>query len=291
MFERFTDEARRAVVLAQEEARRLNHNYIGTEHILLGLLRVPDGVAARVLGGLGITADAARGEVEQMIGRGATPPGGHIPFTPRAKKILELSLREALHRADDYIGAEHLLIAVVREGEGVAAQVLVGLGGGLDRVLDAVGAIPPPPRSLTVAGIWFEVPAGDVARAVAFYHQTFGFAARPAAELSGVPQARDEVLDGVLLLNARGRVVGAVVPKAPESAAPNPQARGCTLYLPVGDIAAAVAAAVQAGGVEVSPPRRVAPFGLVALVRDTEGNLIGLQSSARRSDAGTSAAS
>jgi predicted enzyme related to lactoylglutathione lyase len=278
MFERFTDEARRTVVLAQEEARRLDHDYIGTEHILLGLLRAPDGVAARVLGGLDITADAVRGEVERIIGRGSTPPSGHIPFTPRAKKILELALREALRRADDFIGAEHLLIALLREGEGVAARVLVTLGADLERVLDAVGAIPPPPHRLTVAGIWFEVPAGDVPRAAAFYRQTFGFAARPAAQLSGAPQARDEVLDGVLLVNARGRVVGAVVPRPPDPAAPGPAARGCTVYLPVADTAAAVAAAVQAGGAEVTPPRRLAALGTIALVRDTEGNLIGLHS-------------
>jgi predicted enzyme related to lactoylglutathione lyase len=281
MFERFTDEARRTVVLAQEEARRLSHNYIGTEHILLGLLRVPDGAAARVLGGLGITADVVRGEVDQIIGRGSTRPEGHIPFTPRAKKILELSLREALERADDYIGAEHLLIALLREGEGVAAQVLANLGADLERVRNAVGAKPSPPRSLTVAGTWFEVPASDVARAATFYRQTFGFAARPAGELSGVSQARDEALDGVLLLNARGRVVGAVVPRPPDSTVPEPEARGCTVYLPVRDIAAAVAAVVQAGGAEVSPPRRLAALGSIALVRDTEGNLIGLQSPPR----------
>jgi ATP-dependent Clp protease ATP-binding subunit ClpC len=145
MFERFNDEARRSVVLAQQEARRLNHDHIGSEHILLGLLRVPDGPAARVLGGLGVTADAARAEVEHLIGRGASSRAGydgHITFTPQAKKILELSRSEALQRFDDFVGAEHLLIALLREGQGVAAQVLVRPGADLDRVVNAVGDIP-----------------------------------------------------------------------------------------------------------------------------------------------------
>jgi ATP-dependent Clp protease ATP-binding subunit ClpC len=148
MFERFNDEARRSVVLAQQEARRLNHDRIGSAHILLGLLRVPDGPAARVLGGLGVAPDAARAGFEQLIGRGASSRAGydgHIPFTPQAKKILELALREALQRFDDLVGAEHLLIALLREGEGVAAQVLVRLGADLDRVRDAVDDTPPPP--------------------------------------------------------------------------------------------------------------------------------------------------
>ena len=130
MFERFTDRARRVVVLAQEEARLLNHNYIGTEHILLGLLRESDGVAARVLERAGVSTGAVRDKVTAIIGEGASdiPATGHIPFTPRSKKVLELSLREALQLGHNYIGTEHILLGLVREGEGVAAQVLVNLG-------------------------------------------------------------------------------------------------------------------------------------------------------------------
>jgi ATP-dependent Clp protease ATP-binding subunit ClpA len=138
MFERFTDRARRVVVLAQEEARELGHNYIGTEHLLLGLLRERDGVAARALEALGIRLDAVRQEIRQIIGTGSGMPSGHIPFTPRAKKVLELSLREALQLGHNYIGTEHILLGLIHEGEGVAAQVLVKLGAGHDRVRQQV---------------------------------------------------------------------------------------------------------------------------------------------------------
>jgi hypothetical protein len=138
MFERFTDRARRVVMLAQEESRRLNHNYIGTEHILLGLVREGEGVAAQALASLDVALDAVRSQVEEIIGYGGTAPSGHIPFTPRAKKVLELSLREALHLGHNYIGTEHILLGLVREGEGVAAQVLVKLGADLSRVHQAV---------------------------------------------------------------------------------------------------------------------------------------------------------
>ena len=138
MFERFTDRARRVVVLAQEEARLLNHNHIGTEHILLGLIHEGEGVAALALTELGISLEAVRAQVEAEIGQGSEAPSGHIPFTPRAKKVLELSLREALQLGHNYIGTEHILLGLIREGEGVAAQVLVGLGAGLDRVRQQV---------------------------------------------------------------------------------------------------------------------------------------------------------
>ena len=138
MFERFTDRARRVVVLAQEEARALNHNYIGTEHILLGLIREGEGVAAKALESMGISREAVRSEVEDIIGKGAQPPSGYIPFTPRAKKVLELSLREALQLGHKYIGTEHILLGLIREGEGVAAQVLVKLGADLPRVRQQV---------------------------------------------------------------------------------------------------------------------------------------------------------
>ncbi|AJE34076.1 endopeptidase Clp ATP-binding chain C [Corynebacterium humireducens NBRC 106098 = DSM 45392] len=138
MFERFTDRARRVIVLAQEEARLLNHNYIGTEHILLGLIHEGEGVAAKALESMGISLDAVRQEVEEIIGQGTQPHTGHIPFTPRAKKVLELSLREGLQMGHKYIGTEFLLLGLIREGEGVAAQVLVKLGADLPRVRQQV---------------------------------------------------------------------------------------------------------------------------------------------------------
>src|SRR6187551_2531998 len=138
MFERFTDRARRVVVLAQEEARMLSHNYIGTEHILLGLIHEGDGIAAKALESLSISLEAVRAQVEEIIGQGQQAPSGHIPFTPRAKKVLELSLREALQLGHNYIGTEHILLGLIREGEGVAAQVLVKLGADLNRVRQQV---------------------------------------------------------------------------------------------------------------------------------------------------------
>jgi ATP-dependent Clp protease ATP-binding subunit ClpA len=138
MFERFTDRARRVVVLAQEESRMLNHNYIGTEHILLGLVHEGDGVAAMALSELDISLGAVREQVEEIVGPGDSAPTGHIPFTPRAKKVLELSLREALQLGHNYIGTEHILLGLIREGEGVAAQVLTALGADLERVRQTV---------------------------------------------------------------------------------------------------------------------------------------------------------
>jgi ATP-dependent Clp protease ATP-binding subunit ClpC len=134
VFERFTDRARRAVVLAQEEARMLNHNYIGTEHLLLGLVHETEGVAARVLTALEIGLQDVRSAVEEIIGHGQSAPAGQIPFTPRAKKVLELSLREALQLGHNYIGTEHILLGLVREGEGVGAEVLRKRGATLDGV-------------------------------------------------------------------------------------------------------------------------------------------------------------
>src|SRR5712691_11454976 len=139
MFERFTAKARHVVVLAQDEARELNHNYIGTEHILLGLIHESQGLAARVLTGqFGLTLDGIRQEVTAIVGTGKKPQSGHIPFTPRAKKVLELSLREALQLSHNYIGTEHILLGLIREGEGVAAQVLQKLGADLNRVRQQV---------------------------------------------------------------------------------------------------------------------------------------------------------
>jgi ATP-dependent Clp protease ATP-binding subunit ClpA len=134
MFERFTDESRRAVVLAQEEASRLSHNYIGTEHLLAGLRREERGAAARALKSADITLDAVRGQIEALVGRGQRPPSGHIPFTPRAKKSLELSLREALKLDDDCIGSGHLLLALISQDDGVAVRVLHELGADLEQL-------------------------------------------------------------------------------------------------------------------------------------------------------------
>jgi Clp amino terminal domain, pathogenicity island component/ClpX C4-type zinc finger len=155
VFERFTDRARRVVVLAQEEARLLNHNYIGTEHLLLGLIHEGEGVAARALESVEISLTDVRAQVEEIIGHGGQSPSGHIPFTPRAKKVLELSLREALQLGHNYIGTEHILLGLIREGEGVAAQVLATLGADLSRVRQAViqllsGYAPPPEVRLDV---------------------------------------------------------------------------------------------------------------------------------------------
>src|SRR5450759_5973609 len=138
MFERFTDGARLLVVRAQEEARMLHHDYIGTEHILLGLIREGEGVAAKALESLDISLDAVREQVQEIIGQGQQAPYGHFPFTPRAKKVLELSLREALQLGHNYIGTEHILLGLIREGEGTAVQVLIKFGAGLNRVRQQV---------------------------------------------------------------------------------------------------------------------------------------------------------
>jgi ATP-dependent Clp protease ATP-binding subunit ClpC len=138
VFERFTERARQAVVLAQEEARDLRHNYIGTEHLLLGLLREEEGVGADVLGDLGVSLDDVRAQVAEIIGRGDVVTTGQIPFTPRAKKVLELSLREALTLGHNYIGTEHVLLGIARENDGVAARILLDKGAGADAIRDAV---------------------------------------------------------------------------------------------------------------------------------------------------------
>jgi hypothetical protein len=190
MFQRFTDRARRVVVLAQEEARHLNHNYIGTEHILLGLIHEGEGVAAKALESLGISLEAVRDQVKEVIGRGVEAPTGHIPFTPRAKKVLELSLREALQLGHNYIGTEHILLGLLREGEGIAAQVLVELGAGLDRVRQQVvhllsgypGGVPPE----QVAAAASRPPVAPVAAGPGFYAE-----GEPPELVRVVPLARE----------------------------------------------------------------------------------------------------
>jgi ATP-dependent Clp protease ATP-binding subunit ClpA len=138
MFERFTERARQVVVLAQDEARGLRHNYIGTEHVLLGLLREDEGLAARVLESLGITVEQVRAQVARIVGLGDEVTSGQIPFTPRAKKVLDLSLREALSMGHNYIGTEHVLLGLVRENEGVAARILLDFGADSERIRAAV---------------------------------------------------------------------------------------------------------------------------------------------------------
>jgi len=152
MFERFTDRARRVIVLAQEEARTLQHNYIGTEHLLLGLIREGDGVAAKALASKGVELDATRKQVEEMIGKGNAVPNGHIPFTPHARQVLELSLREALQLGHSYIGTEHILLGLIREGEGVGTQVLIKMGVDLGDLRTATIDMMPraPPKKVLV---------------------------------------------------------------------------------------------------------------------------------------------
>ena len=180
VFERFTDRARQAVVLAQEEARILNHDYIGTEHILLGLVHEGDGVAARALLALDISLESIREQVEAVIGRGQAGRGGgadHIPFTPRAKKVLELSLREALQFGHNYIGTEHILLGLLREGDGVGAQVLGRLGADLNGVRQAVMAL-----------------LGGEAAPIARRRWPFGRRERPEmAQFEGQPEDEPEV--------------------------------------------------------------------------------------------------
>jgi ATP-dependent Clp protease ATP-binding subunit ClpC len=202
MFERFTDRARRVVVLAQEEARVLNHNYIGTEHILLGLLREGDGVAAKALESLGLHLEAVRQQVEQIIGKGQQVPAGHIPFTPRAKKVLELSLREALQLGHDYIGTEHILLGLLSEGEGVAAQVLVRLGADLKRVRQQViqvlhggqgeAAAAGPRRVTATRELWLteiQNTLTSIADRLTAIERHLGMTIRPAATLGDPPTA------------------------------------------------------------------------------------------------------
>ena len=138
MFERFTERARQVVVLAQEEARTLKHNYIGTEHILLGLLREEEGLAARVLEGLEITVEEVRAQVIRIVGSGEEVTSGQIPFTPRAKKVLELALREALSLGHNYIGTEHILLGLVRENEGVAARILADFDADSEKIRNEI---------------------------------------------------------------------------------------------------------------------------------------------------------
>ncbi|MBO0776603.1 MAG: hypothetical protein J2P34_09825 [Actinobacteria bacterium] len=174
MFERFTDRARRCVVLAQEEARELSHNYIGTEHLLLALIRDDEGVAGRVLANQGIRLDAARQQVTEIIGTGQQEHSGHIPFTPRAKKVLELSLREALQLGHDYIGTEHILLGVIREGQGVAIGMLTKLGAPPAQVREQV---------IRLVGAGAVDPGSPHASGAGSGRMSMGWTARPHLEM------------------------------------------------------------------------------------------------------------
>jgi ATP-dependent Clp protease ATP-binding subunit ClpA len=207
VFERFTDRARSVVVLAQEEARMFKHNYIGTEHILLGLAHEGEGVAAKALEAMGVSLAAVRSQVEAIIGRGQAEPTGHIPFTPRAKKVLELSLRESLQLGHNYIGTEHILLGLIREGEGVAAQVLQKLGADHDRVRQQVIHLLQGHRGEPMA-VAAEFPMGSDPRQILPEIAQRGARARDLAErlakvLADPSISPDNVLFGLLLEDAR----------------------------------------------------------------------------------------
>jgi ATP-dependent Clp protease ATP-binding subunit ClpA len=166
MFERFTDQARQVVVLAQEEARGLVHNYIGTEHILLGLLRINDNVVAQVLESLDVSLERTRSQVQQLVGAGEEATSGQIPFTPRAKKVLELALREALSLGHNYIGPEHILLGLARENDGVAARILLDFGADSKTIRNAVirelSGSGGPPRAPETSAYWSSGPRGPI---------------------------------------------------------------------------------------------------------------------------------
>ena len=217
MFERFTDRARRVVVLAQQEAQLLNHSYIGTEHLLLGLLADGGGIAAQALESLGVTLEAAQQQVREMIGEGEQPQQGHIPFTPRAKKVLELSLREALNLGDDHIGTEHLLLGLLEEADGVGAQVAARLGASRravrDKVIELTGSVPDP--AALEAGSWTRsarirgVTLGEVRDLLASVDRRLSAIERHL----GIAAAPDEPADP--------RATGPDEPKDPRAAGPD----------------------------------------------------------------------
>ena len=223
MFERFTDRARRVVVHSQEEAHLLDHNYIGTEHLLLALVDEGAGVAAEALDQLGVSRQGVRAQIEDIIGHGSSSPSGHIPFTPRSKKVLELSLREARQLGHHYIGTEHILLGLIREGEGVAAQVLVKMGVTLDQVRNKIIELlgePPEGRSIEA------MPREDIARAVqappilpvpAETHPVCPHCRRPLAEAGAVrvlavpdPKAGHSVSVQVVYCQVCGLALGAL---------------------------------------------------------------------------------
>ncbi len=189
MFERFTSAARRVIVLSQEEARELDHNFIGTEHVLLGLISAePEGGVARILRGHGLTPEVARNDVVAIVGRGKSSPGGHIPFTPRAKKTLELSLREALQLHHNFIGPEHILLGLIREGAGVGAQILRNHAG-LDLLRAEVIDAFPPGSGIRVGPRWLRRRSADDPREPGRPEHA-GLSATPAADATLSQAAR-----------------------------------------------------------------------------------------------------
>jgi predicted enzyme related to lactoylglutathione lyase len=261
MFERFTERARQVVVLAQDEARALGHNYIGTEHLLLGLLREQEGVAAHVLAALGADIGAARGRVAAIVGRGEEVRLGQVPFTPRAKKVLELSLKEALTLGYNYIGTEHILLGLVRENEGIGARVLLEMGIDRTAVRESVmlSGREPALRPVRDAGgvCNLVIPAEDPSRSAAFYRDVFGWHIWPSG---GVVEFED----------AMGRLSGLLVPER----SPDPD-RGPLFSVRVIDIHAAREAVAAHGGEPVDAPPGLAHEDTVWF-RDPGGNLVGL---------------
>jgi ATP-dependent Clp protease ATP-binding subunit ClpC len=263
MFERFTERARLVVVLAQDEARALGHDYIGTEHLLLGLLREQEGVAAHVLEALGADIDDARARVAAIVGRGEGVVRGQVPFTPRAKKVLELSLKEALSLGNNYIGTEHILLGLVRENEGIGARVLLDMGIEGKEVRDAVirmlSGREPALRPVRDAGgvCNLVIPAEDPSRSAEFYRDVFGWRIWPAG---GVVEFED----------AMGRLSGLLVPER----SPDPD-RGPLFSVRVIDIQAAREAVAAHGGEPVDAPPGLAHEDTVWF-RDPGGNLVGL---------------
>ena len=195
MFERFTERARQVVVLAQDEARALRHNYIGTEHILLGLLREEEGLAARVLESLDITVEEVRGQVARIVGQGDEVTPGQIPFTPRAKKVLELALKEALSLSHKYIGTEHVLLGLVRENEGVAARILLDFDADAEKIRgEVIRTLSGPGRRPKS-----DVPAGGFVRALAIPDQSF----QEAAQLGDLQRRLQQVIHEIEATLAR----------------------------------------------------------------------------------------
>ena len=210
MFERFTDRARRVIVMAQQEARLLSHSYIGTEHLLLGLLADGGGTAAQALESLGVTLEAAREQVREIVGEGQQTLTGHIPFTPRAKKVLELSLREALNLGDDHIGTEHQLLGLIAEADGVGAQIVARLGASRravhDKVIELIGSEPDPaaaeigprPRGARVRGVALSEVRGLLAsidRRLSAIERHLGIATAPDEPAASQAAAPDKPAD------------------------------------------------------------------------------------------------